>query len=208
MAKKEVPLLQLAHYLPDGTFEVVADYLNRYKVHLTIARSRESVLGDYRHKMNTVTHRISVNGDLNRSAFLITLLHELAHLLTFENYGRSVQAHGKEWKTVYGQILAQFIEKKVFPEDIEHELKRTLNSPGASTCSEPNLQRVLYRYNETKNGFVLIEQVPEGNLFEISDGRRFLKGPRRRTRYECVETSTGKKYLFSGVYEVKRISKS
>lgn len=208
MAKKEVPLLQLAHYLPDGTFEVVADYLNRYKVHLTIARSRESVLGDYRHKMNTVTHRISVNGDLNRYAFLITLLHELAHLLTFENYGRSVQAHGKEWKTVYGQILAQFIEKKVFPEDIEHELKRTLNSPGASTCSEPHLQRVLYRYNETKNGFVLIEQVPEGNLFEISDGRRFLKGPRRRTRYECVETSTGKKYLFSGVYEVKRISKS
>ncbi len=208
MAKKEVPLLQLAHYLPDGTFEVVADYLNRYKVHLTIARSRESVLGDYRHKMNTVTHRISVNGDLNRYAFLITLLHELAHLLTFENYGRSVQAHGKEWKTVYGQILAQFIEKKVFPEDIEYELKRTLNSPGASTCSEPHLQRVLYRYNETKNGFVLIEQVPEGNLFEISDGRRFLKGPRRRTRYECVETSTGKKYLFSGVYEVKRISKS
>ncbi len=208
MPKKEVPLMQLAHYLPDGTFEPVADYLNRYKVHLTIARSRESVLGDYRHKINTANHRISVNGDLNSYAFLITLLHELAHLLTFEHYGRRVQAHGKEWKAVYGQILAQFIEKKVFPDDIEQELKRTLNSPGASTCSEPGLQRVLYRYNKRKNGFVLIEQITEGKPFEISDGRRFIKGPRRRTRYECVEIATGKKYLFSGVYEVKNISES
>ncbi len=133
---------------------------------------------------------------------MVTLLHELAHLLTYEKFGRRVQAHGREWKNIYGKILAQFIEKKVFPDDIEKELQRTLNNPGASTCAEVGLQRILYQYDEKKNGHLLVEQIPDGKTFRISDGREFIKGPKRRTRYVCKEVSTGKSFLFSGVYEV------
>ncbi len=114
MPKKEVPLLQLAQYLPDNTYESVTAYLNHYKVHLTVAKIRSSVLGDYRRPIHSKHHRISVNGNLNKYAFLITLLHELAHLITFEKYGHRVLAHGKEWKHIYGQILASFLEKKYF----------------------------------------------------------------------------------------------
>ena len=203
MPKKEVPLNALASYLPEGTYEPVEAYLRQYKVHLTIARSRASVLGDYRHKLDTQNHRISVNGNLNKYAFLVTLLHELAHLLTYEKFGRRVQAHGREWKMIYGQVLAQFIEKKVFPDDIERELMRTLHNPGASTCSEESLQRMLYRYDDKKEGFMLVEQLPEGAVFAISGGRKFIKGPKRRKRFICKEPATGRSFLFSGIYEVR-----
>lgn len=207
MPKKEVPLPELAQYLPPNTYEPVIAYLNHYKVHLTIARSRNSVLGDYRHKLNAQHHRISVNGNLNRYAFLITLLHELAHLVTFETYGNRVQAHGKEWKEIYGRILAQFIEKKIFPADIEIELLRTLHNPGASTCSEESLQRVLYRYDPKKEGHLLLEQLPEGSFFRTRDGRIFRKGKKRTKRYTCVEIPTLRAYLFSAIYEVQLVEK-
>jgi len=208
MPKKEVPLGALAQYLPDNTYEPVIAYLNFYKVHLTIAKSRNSVLGDYRHRVDTRHHRISVNGNLNKYAFLITLLHELAHLVTYEKYGNKVQAHGKEWKSIYGQILAQFIEKNIFPADITKELLNTLQNPGASTCSEEGLQRVLYRYNTRKDGYTLLEALPEGAIFTIKDGRIFKKGAKRTKRYTCVEIATGRVYLFSAIYEVLIIEKS
>src|ERR1700712_622213 len=143
MPKKEAPLHQLQEYLPPGTFDAVVQYLHQFKVHLTVARERRSILGDYRHRTAHSHHRISVNGNLNSYSFLITLLHELAHLLTFEKYGNRVQSHGREWKTLLGQLLAQFIKNKVFPVDIEKELLDTLRNPGASSCAEESLMRVL-----------------------------------------------------------------
>src|SRR5918994_7741558 len=112
MPRKEAPLNQLQTYLPPYTFEAVHQYLHQYQVHLTVARERKSILGDYRHRTHGKTHRISVNGNLNIYSFLITLLHELAHLLTFEQFGNKVLAHGREWKTIYAKMLAQFIQHK------------------------------------------------------------------------------------------------
>ena len=80
MSKKEAPIFQLQQYLPDNTLDPVLHYLQFYHVHLTVARERKSILGDYRHRTHSHNHRISVNGNLNKYAFLITLLHELAHI--------------------------------------------------------------------------------------------------------------------------------
>lgn len=206
MAKKEVPLNHLSQFLPNGTYEPVLAYLNHYKVHLTIAKNRESLLGDYRHRHFDKNHRISVNGGLNKYSFLITLLHELAHLITFEQFGNKVAAHGKEWKKIYGQILADFIEHKIFPSDIEKELKRSLKNPGASTCSEEGLQRVLRNYDIKKAGHFLIEELAVGTIFKTKDGRVFKKAEKRVKRHVCIEIPSGKKYLFSPVYEVLKIS--
>ncbi len=203
MPKKEVPLQQLAQYLPDNTYEPVMAYLNHYKVHLTIAKNRQSILGNYKNNLHTQHHRISVNGNLNKYAFLITLLHELAHLVTFENFGNQVQAHGKEWKNIYSKILSIFIEKKIFPNDIESELLNTLHSPGASTCSEEGLQRVLYKYDTKKHSHHLLEQLQEGSIFSIKDGRIFEKGKKRTKRYICKEIGSSKLYLFSPIHEVQ-----
>jgi SprT protein len=205
MPKKEAPIHHLQNYLPPDTFEPVLQYLNYYKVHLTVARERKSVLGDYRHSTHHTNHRISVNGNLNSYSFLITLLHELAHLLTFEKYSHRVQAHGKEWKFIYGQLLDQFIKGKVFPADIESELQQSLHNPAASSCAEDGLIRVLRKYDKNNNGFRLIEELAANALFAIDDGRVFQLGEKLRKRYKCTEVKTGRVFLFSPVYEVELV---
>ena len=206
MPKKEVPITRLQDFLPVDTYEPVLEYLRHYKVHLTVARERKSVLGDYRHRTNYANHRISVNGNLNKYAFLVTLLHELAHLLTFEQFTNRVMAHGKEWKMVYGKLLDQFIQHHVFPPDIEKELTESLKNPAASSCAEGGLLRVLRKYDEKKNHLHLVEELDPNALFRTNDGKVFKKGEKLRKRFQCVEIKTGKVYLFSPVYEIELIS--
>lgn len=202
MAKKEVPVNYLQAYLPPGTGDAVMSYLHQYKVHLTISKERKSILGDYRHRTHTANHRISVNGNLNHYSFLITLLHELAHLLTYEQFQNRVQAHGMEWKKIFGQLLHQFVQHKIFPADIEYELLLSLKNPAASSCAEDRLLRVLRRYDVKKSNHLLVEELDTEDLFRIKDGRVFRKGEKLRKRYKCTEVKTGKMYLFSPVYEI------
>jgi SprT protein len=206
MAKEQHPLQALAEYLPPNTFDPVVVYIQQHKVHLTITRERKSILGNYRNAYSNKNHRITVNGNLNRYSFLITLLHELAHLLTFEKYAHRVQAHGREWKSIFGELLAQFIKKKVFPKDIEEELISSLGNPAASSCAEDGLMRILRRYDaKTNNGLMLVEEVPQHSLFKLKDGRVFKKGEKLRKRYRCEEVGSAKVYLFSPVYEVEKV---
>jgi SprT protein len=205
MAKKESPLTALNSFLPEGSFEEVARYLHQYKVHLTITRERQTILGNYRNKVVDKNHRISINGNLNKYSFLITLLHELAHLLAHEKYGHRIQAHGKQWKEEYGKILSEFIPKKIFPADIERSLLISLKDPAATSCAEPHLTRVLKNYDVKKEGYFFVEELPAGSLFKVNNGTVFKKGERIRKRFRCVEVATKKVYLFSPVYEVQQL---
>ncbi|MBS1550010.1 MAG: SprT-like domain-containing protein [Bacteroidetes bacterium] len=206
MPKKEVPLHSLRDYIPEGTYEPVLHYLQLYHVHLTITRKRESLLGDYRHAHRGKAHRISVNSNLNKYNFLITLLHEMAHLVTFEQFGNRVQPHGREWKNIFSSILAHFTGKGYFPSDIEASLLKTLKNPAASTCGDENLLRVLKKYDSPKKGLNLVEDLPNGQSFKIKGDRIFIKGEKIRTRYQCFEPATKKWYLFSGLYEVQIVN--
>ena len=206
MSKKEAPISALQQYLPPDTYDAVLHYIRHYRVHLTVARERKSILGDYRHRHGTQTHRISVNGNLNPYAFLVTLLHELAHLLTFEKWGHKVSAHGREWKDTFGQLLAQFIQQGVFPNDLKDVLLQSLHNPAASSCADEALLRILKRYDEKKAATLFIEDLPAGVLFQTHDGRVFQKGEKLRKRIRCVEVATKRHYLFSPVYEVLPVS--
>jgi predicted SprT family Zn-dependent metalloprotease len=205
MPKKEKPIDHLQQFLPDGTYDAVLQHLQFFKVHLTISKERKSILGDYRHRTHFENHRISINGNLNKFSFLITLLHELAHLLTFEQSGNKVAAHGKEWKLIYGQLLHQFIENKIFPAPIENALKQSLSNPAASSCAEDDLVRVLRKYDDAKSHVRLIEEISLGTIFQTGGGRIFKRGEKIRKRFKCTEIKTGRIYLFSPVYEVEII---
>jgi len=202
MSKKQIPLNELDDFLPTGSYPFVEPFLIDYKVHLTITRSRKTVLGNYRHAHLEKTHRITVNGDLNKFAFLITLLHELGHLITFIKFGNKVAPHGIEWKQQFGQILKQFLDKNLFPADIRNQLILSINNPAASSCADLGLMRVLRKYDEVDDGYCLVEEIEEGGVFQISDGRIFKRVKKLRKRIQAIEISTGRMYLFSPIFEV------
>jgi len=206
MPKTEHPLHHLATYLPENSFEQVVHFIQHYKVHLTITAQRNSVLGDYRNAVNGKNHRISINGNLNKFSFLITLIHEVAHLIAFEKYGLRIQPHGREWKFVYSSLLKDFINKKIFPQDIEAALNSSVHNPAASSCAEEGLMRVLRKYDENKAGILLLEEIPGGAWFVTREGRVFQKGEKLRKRFRCTEKNTGKVYLISPLYEVKLLA--
>ncbi|MBS1627233.1 MAG: SprT-like domain-containing protein [Bacteroidetes bacterium] len=206
MAIVEHPMQALANYLPYQTFELVVQYLNYYKVHLTVTQKRKSVLGNYRNAHAGQNHRITINGNLNKYEFLITLLHELAHLLVFEQYGHKVEVHGKEWKGCYSKLLIDFVQRKIFPADIETALQKSIINPAATANGETELLLVLRKYNyNSKADYYTISELPVGTIFQLEDGRTFKKGEKRRKRFEAVEIKTNRKYSFSAVSEVKII---
>ena len=110
---------------------------------------------------------------------------------------------GGNGKTIFGQLLAQFIQGGVFPEDIKAALIRSINNPSASSCADDVLLRVLKKYDEKQSHLKMVEELPEDALFKTSDGRIFKRGERLRKRFKCVEVATKRLYLFSPVYEVE-----
>lgn len=205
MSKKEAPLEALRSFLPEGTFEKLSTYIYEHRIHLTITRERTSVLGDYRNAIHGKNHRISINGNLNKYAFLYTLIHEIAHLLTFMNYGHRVASHGKEWKQQFSTLLKEFVHADVFPPDIRNAIAESMKNPAASSCAEDGLLRIFRRYDKGKTDIFFVEELEQGECFRLPDGRLFRKEEKLRKRFRCTEIATGKIYLFSPVYEVKKI---
>jgi hypothetical protein len=207
MAVTEHPMQALEAYLPEGSFEHVVAYLHQYKVHLTVTKQRKSVLGDYRHAGWGGNHRISINGNLNKYEFLITLLHELAHLLTYEQYRNKVEAHGKEWKYNYSQLLIVFVQHKIFPVEVEKALQKSIKNPSATANGETALLLVLRNYDAIKKeGHFTVADLQEGDFFQTEKGKVFRRGAIRRKRIECLEIKTGLLYIFSPITMVKKMT--
>ncbi len=191
----------LEPYLPPGTALMMAKWIDYFQVELSINRPRESVLGDYRHPHGGKGHRISVNRDLNPYAFLITLIHEFAHLTNWNKYANKVKPHGEEWKNEYKILMQPFLDRKIFPEDIERAVRKYMTNPAASSCSDVNLLKVLKRFDSTHHT-VFVSSIPAGSMFRLRNGRTFQKLELVRKRYRCKEISSGEIYLFSPVMEV------
>ena len=78
--------------------------------------------------------------------------------LLLKNYGNRILAHGKEWKFIYSNLLKDFINKKIFPADIEQALHQSMQNPAASSCAEEGLMRVLRKYDDKKEDVLLIRR--------------------------------------------------
>jgi SprT protein len=195
----------LAKYLPEKTVKPVYNWIIRYKIHFRISPGRSSKLGDYRPPdSRRPYHRISVNHDLNPYAFFITFVHELAHLLTYKQYGRRVKAHGKEWKSHYRRLLEPFLEKKVFPDGLQQTVYQHLKNIKASSTADVELSRMLMQFDEG-NSKTKVEDLQPGDVFLFQGNRKFRVETKLRKRYKCLELDTQRYYIFQPLTPVEML---
>lgn len=191
----------LARYIPEHAVEPLFELIKMYGVHLKIVNERVTRHGDY-HKDASGYHRITVNASLNKYRFLITLVHEIAHLAAFEIYGRNIKPHGNEWKNTFQKLMVPLLRPDVFPNQLLPLLARHFRNPKASSDTDATLSLALKEFDEKSDKNYIFE-VPYGAVFRIHNGRVFKKGAQRIKRFECQEINTGKIYLFNPNAEVE-----
>ncbi len=193
----------LRRFLPSGSEDYIVWFLLDKVVHFTITEERKSKYGDYRHPYAGKPHQISVNGNLNKYAFLITTLHELAHLTAWEKYRNTVPAHGNEWKREFQLVFQPILERRILPLDVTLAVSNYLKNIKASSCGDDALYRVLRRYD--KKPTIFVEHLEMGAKFKLN-GQIFVKGKKLRKRFECVLLETNEKYRVHGIAEVELIN--
>ncbi|TJY36515.1 SprT-like domain-containing protein [Pontimicrobium aquaticum] len=192
---------KLKNYIPDTALPRVLRLLEHDHLVVKVKNERKTRHGDYKRLLNG-EHQITVNSNLNQYRFLITLLHEIAHFETYEEYGKNIKPHGKEWKYMFQQIMLPFLNPDVFPSNLLPLLATHFKNPKASSDSDANLALALKQYDEP-NGKTYVFEVPLGSTFKLHNKRIFKKGNKRVKRFECVEVNTGKLYLFNPNAEVE-----
>lgn len=191
----------IERYLPEHAVDAVFELIKLYGVHLKIVNERVTRHGDYRRTPDGF-HQVTVNANLNKYRFLITLIHEIAHLAAFEKYGRHIKPHGDEWKRTFQILMVPFIRPEIFPSQLLPLLARHFRNPKASSDTDATLSLALKQFDErTDKNYVF--ELPYGSYFRIYNGKIFQKGAQRVKRYECLEVDTGKVYLFNPNAEVE-----
>lgn len=161
---------------------------------LQITKSRQSKVGDFTSRKSKKHPRITLNKDLNPYFFLVTYIHEVAHLYVFLKHGPRVDPHGEEWKKAFKQLMEPIMHKRIFPEEILHELVRHMVNPKASSFADADLTRVLRSFDKNASHYTALSDIPEGSIF-MFQGRYFTKGKLKRTRVLCREVKSKKRYL-------------
>tara|TARA_B110000008_G_C16947314_1_gene554993 strand:- start:1273 stop:1866 length:594 start_codon:yes stop_codon:yes gene_type:complete len=191
----------LGKYIPQASVASVFQLITTHNIHLKIVSERVTRHGDYR-KMPNGQHQITVNSNLNSFRFLITLIHEIAHLIAFKKYGRAIKPHGIEWKRTFQQLMLPYLRPEIFPKKILPFLAIHFKNPKASSDTDVNLSLALKQYDAPNNKNYIFE-IPLGRRFRLYNGKIFKRGPRRIKRFECIEISSGKVYLFNPNAEVE-----
>ena len=186
-------------YIPEKAIPFIQFLIDTNNFTLKIVNQRQTKHGDFR-KLPNGRFQITVNNNLNPYQFLLTLVHEIAHHVTHQKFG-IVQAHGKEWKTVFQHLMLPFLRPDIYPKEMLPFLANYLKNPKASTDTDANLSLIL-RGNIAEKGKKFMFEIPLDSFFEFNK-TIYKKGNKRRTRFECLNMSNHKIYLFNQNVEIK-----
>ena len=184
-------MYSLSAYLPAQSIQQISEWLEQHNCNLKISNPRKTKFGDYRFVNNQ--HHITINNDLNKYAFLVTLTHEIAHMFVFEKYRNAVLPHGTEWKMTFQRLMLNFIP--ILPEDIQKSISHHIKNPKASTCSDPKLFSILSNYDDEKH--LVVCEIEDNTRFFTVDGNAFERICKVRTRIKCRKIANNKLYLFN-----------
>lgn len=194
----------LKQHVPDDAVHYCYDLWCSTPFNFKVTRTRNSKLGDYRFIPSKKSHTITINHDLNKYSFLVTFIHEYAHLKTQLEHGAKAAPHGTEWKGNFKKLMDPMLNSLIFPEEVLLALKKHMQNPKASSCSDPVLTVALNGSNQQDPYKKFLQELDPGDQFLLKR-RIFEMELKRRTRYICREVKTGKKYLIPQIALVNPI---
>jgi hypothetical protein len=168
-----------------------------------ITRKRSTKLGDYRYTTVDKSHTITVNEDLNIYSFLVTYLHEVAHLRTTVNHGLKVKPHGEEWKFEFKVLMDPLLKEEIFPEVILQPLHKYIQNAKASSCTDADLLKAL-RLFDADSKELYLSNLALGDTFKFNK-RMFKKLEIKRSRALCKDLENGKKYYISEMALIEQV---
>jgi len=184
----------LQAHVPEIALQYCCQLWHETPFQLKITRTRQTKVGDFTSKRSIAHPRITLNQELNPYLFLITYIHEVAHLRVHLQFGNRVDPHGEEWKARFRQLMEPVMSQNVFADEIFMELQRHMLNPKASSFADTELTKVLRKYDKNAGQYATLSDIPEGSVFRFQ-GRFFKKGKIRRTRVLCHEVKTKRHYL-------------
>ena len=97
------------------------------------------------------------------------------------------------------------IRPEVFPSQLLPIIANHFKNPKASSSTDARLSIALKAFDEEEREHQYVYELPAGSVFRLYNGRLFKKGNKKVKRYECVELSTGRVYLFQPNAEVELV---
>ena len=187
-------------FFHDSIIVYIEDLIVLHKIQFILSKPRKTKLGDYRAIPNENIFIITINDNLNPVQFLITVLHELAHHITWVKHNRFVKPHGKEWKQEYQRVFIPILTSKYIDEPLKRMLANHLKNPKASSFSDVHLNEFLkLNFNES---ITRVSDTPMNTPFVLGK-RTFVKDKKLRTRFLCTDLGNNKKYLIHGHTEIQ-----
>ncbi|HOZ82896.1 MAG TPA: sprT domain-containing protein [Bacteroidia bacterium] len=204
MAKVTLEFIEeaLKKYVPHQSIRYCIQWIEEHQINLKITRSRNSKYGDYRPPQRGFGHRISINHDLNPYAFLITFIHEVAHLNQWKRKKQIIIPHGKDWKEEYRKLMIPILRENIFPPDVVAALNNYMTNPSATSCSDHDLLRALRNYDREEDKWITLEELNFGVKFKIRTGRTFIKKEKLRKNYSCIDCRSKSIYFINPITEV------
>ena len=194
----------LYKYLPHESVIPCFALIKELGIYLKIVNERQSRHGDYQRLPNG-QHKITINANLNKYRFLMTLIHEIAHLVAIEKYGRQIKPHGNEWKLTYQGLMQPFLRPEIFPRELLSYLVIHFQNPSASSDTDVHISLAMQQYDTEERRKHYLFELPTGSFFRTDDGRLFRKGEKKIKRYECTEVETNRKFVVQPHALVERV---
>lgn len=199
---KEKEFIEIvAPFVPQEALDYCCWLWTEHSFSFKVTRDRKTKLGDFRYTRSDRKYAVTVNRGLNNYAFLITYLHEVAHVITYRQFKNKCKPHGPEWQQNFRQIATPLLNSIVFPVSILRPLQDYLKKPAASTSGCASLTMALRLYNKEEEGVQMLAEIGSGCKFVFKD-RTFMKVGKRRTRALCKDLGNGRDYLIPEVAQV------
>ena len=196
----------LSPYVPKAAVQSLAELLDKQPLRFIVSKERSSKLGDYRPPLGREKrHRITVNGSLNKMAFLITSLHEFAHFRhRLSDAKGEDRPHGAQWKKHFKEVMQPFLVPEIFPEPLLSVLRKHMQNPRAWSTSDAALSEALMALDPPPvAGWMLLKELDDQVVFETEKGRKFRKGTHLRSRILCEDMENRRMYRVSPLIKVR-----